>query len=114
MLAIKNSNFTIYQISGPHSYFSRRAVSLHQAMLLILYLFEKREYKAADLKSLKYKDDLFVLSKNYKVLYKKQSGCQQKILHKDKRETYMGDLDNYLKKNRIIQKVTVSYIFKQN
>ena len=47
--------------------------------------------------SLKYKDDVLVTLKDYKVLCEKQSGCQLKVLHTDGGKEYMGEFDDYLK-----------------
>ena len=45
---------------------------------------------------LKFKDDVLVVFKNYKALCKKQSECQLKILHTDRKKEYIGEFVDYL------------------
>lgn len=63
---------------------------------------------------LKFKDDTLVAFKNYRALYKKQSGCQLKIFYTDGGAEYIKEFDDYLKENDIAYKVIASYLLKQN
>ena len=67
-----------------------------------------------DVEFLKFKDDAFSTFKNSKALHEKQSGCQLKILHTNGRREYIGEFNDYLKKNSIAHEVIAPYSFKQN
>lgn len=62
----------------------------------------------------KYKDDALAAFKNFKALCKKKSGCQLKVLYINRKSEYMGEFDNYLKKNGITHEVTTPYSLEQN
>ena len=67
-----------------------------------------------DVEPLKYNDDALAVFKNYMILREKQSGCQLKILYIDGGGKYIGEFDDYLKKNGISHEVIVLYSPEQN
>lgn len=61
-----------------------------------------------------FKDNVFAAFKNYKTLRKKQSNCQPKVLHTNRKKEYIRDLNDYFNENSITHKVTASYLPEQN
>ena len=76
--------------------------------------FLKESTGLIDIEALKIKDDVLAAFKNYRTLREKQSGCQLKVLHTGRGGEYIGEFDDYFKKNGITHKVIAPYSPEQN
>lgn len=76
--------------------------------------FLEKSISFINVELLKFKDNTFVVFKNYSALRKRQSGCQLKIFYIDRGRKYIRKFDDYLKENDIAYEITAPYLHKQN
>lgn len=65
------------------------------------------------MKPLKFKDNIATGFKNYKGLFKKESGCFLKIFHHDRVSKYMKKLDDYIRKKEFVIKSLIIVHFSK-
>lgn len=74
--------------------------------------FLKKSISLINVESLKYKNDVLTILKNYKALREKKSACQLKVFYTNEKKKYIREFDDYFKKNSITYKIIAFYLFK--